>query len=607
MVTTLELLSPAGTAEIGMAAIDHGADAVYVGAPQFSSRADAGVSIADMARLIGHAHFYYAKVYVALNTILTDREIPRALDMIRKIYESGADGLIIQDAGLLELDLPPIPLIASTQMHNDTPEKIRFLEQTGFQRVILAIELSLSEIAAIRRQAKKIELEAFVHGALCVSYSGQCYMSQAVAGRSGNRGVCAQPCRSHYTLTDGDGNTILKNKYLLSLKDLNLLNRLPDLIAAGVTSFKIEGRYKGMEYVKNVTAAYRQAIDEFISGHSGYKRGSSGVSELTFTPDVSRTFNRDYTQYFISGERGKIASIDTQKSIGQSLGKITAVGKNYFQIARRDLQNGDGLCFFDAQNRLAGFRVNKVDKGKIYPNSMKGLKTGTFLYRNYDIALTRLLKKSSASRRVSVEMDFIQQDTFIRLTATDEDGNTAEVIKNVFSEPSRNRDLAREQIEKHLTQTGNTPFRITRLTIQPAEPGFMPAGLLNGIRRDVLDNLTVVRRTAYSPQRTTFQPNETPYPEKKLDFRANVYNALARKFYERHGATVEEPAFESLSDIRGKTVMTTRYCIRYQLDLCPKMRHPNRSVKEPLILKDAHHTYRLECNCKSCKMFLVIE
>lgn len=607
MVRSLELLAPAGTAHIGITAIDHGADAIYVGAPQFSARADAGVSLADIARLIEHAHFYSARVYVALNTILTDREISRALDMIRTIYDLGADGLIIQDTGLLELDLPPIPLIASTQMHNDTPEKIRFLEKVGFQRVILARELSLSEIAAIRQQAKQIELEAFVHGALCVSYSGQCYMSQAVAGRSGNRGVCAQPCRSHYTLTDGDGNTIAKNKYLLSLKDLNLLDRLPELVAAGVTSFKIEGRYKNMDYVKNVTAAYRQAIDAFISAHSGYRRSSSGVSELTFTPDVNRTFNRGYSPYFMSGEREKIASIDTQKSIGQSLGKITAVGKNYFQIARGELQNGDGLCFFDAQNHLAGFRVNKVDQGKIYPNSMKSLKTGTILYRNHDIALTRLLKKSSATRRINVEMNFTQQDTFIRLTAKDEDGRTAEVIKNFLFEPSRNHALAKEQIEKHLTTTGNTHFRVTRLTIQPDKPGFLPVSLLNGVRRDVLEKLALARRTAYLPRRTAFKPNDTPYPEKKLDFRANVYNAHARKFYERHGASVEQPAFEFLSDVRGKTVMTTRYCIRYQLDLCPGMQHPNQSIKDPLKLKDAHHTYRLDFDCKHCKMFLVIE
>ncbi|MEN6638748.1 MAG: peptidase U32 family protein, partial [Smithella sp.] len=323
MPTLLELLSPAGDADIGIAAIDHGADAVYIGAPKFSARAAAGVGVADILRLIQHAHLYYAKVYVALNTILTDRELAESLDIIREIYELGADGLIIQDVGLLELDLPPIPLIASTQMHNSTAQKVRFLEAVGFQRVSLARELSLTEIADIRQNTSRIELEVFVHGALCVSYSGQCYMSQAVAGRSGNRGVCAQPCRSHYTLTDGDGNIILQNKFLLSLKDMNRMNAIPDLIAAGVTSFKIEGRYKGIEYVKNVTAAYRQAIDRFISGHPGYRKSSSGVSTFTFSPEPDRTFNRGYTQYFLSGGKEKVASPDTQKSIGQPVGEIT--------------------------------------------------------------------------------------------------------------------------------------------------------------------------------------------------------------------------------------------------------------------------------------------
>ena len=305
---------------------------------------------------------------MALNTILTDRELPEALEIIREVFQLGADGLILQDPGLLELDLPPIPLIASTQMHNDTLEKVQFLEAVGFKRVILARELSLEEIAAIR-QKTRVELEFFVHGALCVSYSGQCYMSQAATGRSGNRGVCAQPCRSRYTLTDADGNVIRQRKFLLSLKDLNLMNAIPDLVAAGVTSFKIEGRYKGIDYVKNVTAAYRQAIDRFISGHPDYRRSSSGVSTFAFSPDPDRTFNRGYTQYFISGRREKVASIDTQKSIGQYVGVITGMGKDYFRMNRHDLQNGDGLCFFTKQNDLAGFRVDRVEKEKIYPNS----------------------------------------------------------------------------------------------------------------------------------------------------------------------------------------------------------------------------------------------
>ncbi len=607
MVTSLELLSPAGNVDIGIAAIDHGADAVYIGAPKFSARADAGVSVADIARLIRHAHQYWAKVYVALNTILTDGELAESFDIIKELYQLGADALIIQDVGLLELPLPPIPLIASTQMHNNTAPKVKFLEAVGFKRVILARELSLEEIADIRRQTSIIELEAFVHGALCVSYSGQCYLSQAVAGRSGNRGVCAQPCRSHYTLMDDDGNVIQKNKYLLSLKDLNLMNRIPELIAAGVTSFKIEGRYKGIEYVKNVTAAYRQAIDRFISGHADYRKCSSGGSALTFTPDPDRTFNRGYTQYFIAGLVDKVASIDTQKAIGQYLGEISEVGKDFFRIARNDLQNGDGLCFFTKKNDLAGFRVDRVNKEKIYPNTMNGLETGTRLYRNHDMALTRILKKSSGVRRIAVEMDFAQEDNLIRLTARDEDGNEAMTVKDILFEPARDAERAREQIEKHLTSTGSTPYQVARLTIQPQARGFLPASLLNGIRRDALAALTQIRLEAYPRPNIEFTPNDAPYPGKKLDFHANVFNALARQFYERHGAAVTEAAFEALADTTGKPLMTTRYCIRHQLDLCPKAQRSGQKIKEPLRLRDAHHTYRLEFDCRQCRMFLIME
>ena len=607
MPTALELLSPAGNADIGIAAIDHGADAVYIGAPKFSARADAGVSVADINRLIRYAHQYWAKVYVALNTIMTDREIAESLDIIWELYRLGADALIIQDVGLLELALPPIPIIASTQMHNNTPEKVRFLEGVGFKRVILARELTLSAIADIRRQTSIIELEAFVHGALCVSYSGQCSMSQAVAGRSGNRGVCAQPCRSHYNLIDGDGKVIQKNKYLLSLKDLNLMNRIPELIAAGVTSFKIEGRYKGIEYVKNVTAAYREAIDRFISGNSDYRKCSSGVSAFSFTPDPDRTFNRGYTQYFIASLGDKVASIDTQKAIGQYLGEISGVGKDYFLIARHDLQNGDGLCFFTKKNDLAGFRVDRVDKDKIYPNSMNGLSTGTRLYRNHDMAFTKILKKSSGVRRIAVEMDFAQEATLIRLTVRDEDGNGAKVVKEVLFEPPHDQARSRQQIEKHLTSTGNTPYHVTGLTIQTKQPGFLPTSVLNGIRRDVLEALTQIRLEKYPRQSITFKLNDAPYPEKKLDFHANVFNALARQFYERHGADVTEQAFESLSETTEKPLMTTRYCIRHQLDLCPKMQPSGHKIKDPLRLRDAHHTYRLEFDCEQCRMFVIME
>jgi 23S rRNA 5-hydroxycytidine C2501 synthase len=606
MVTSLELLAPAGNAEIGIAAIDHGADAVYIGAPKFSARADAGVGLTDIARLVQYAHLYYAKVYVALNTILTDQEIPESLEIIREVFQSGADGLILQDVGLLELDLPPIPLIASTQMHNNTLEKVQFLEAVGFKRVILARELSLDEIATIR-QKTRIELESFVYGALCVSYSGQCYMSQAATGRSGNRGVCAQPCRSRYTLTDAENHIIRRDKFLLSLKDLNLINTIPDLVASGVTSFKIEGRYKGIDYAKNVTAAFRQAIDRFISTHPDYYRGSSGISGLTFSPDPSRTFNRGHTQYFISAGKEKIASIDTQKSIGQYMGTITGMGKDFFRMRNNDLQNGDGLCFFTTQNELAGFRVDRIDKDKIYANNMKGLEIGTPLYRNHDMAFNHILKKSSAHRRISVKMDFIQENTLIRLNVRDEDGMQAEAIREVSFEFPRDPSRAREQIETHLSSTGNTPYQVARLTIRPQQPGYISISILNGIRRDVLEKLTQIRLEKYPRQTIQLIPNNIPYPVKTLDYHANVLNDHARRFYARHGAEIIEPGFEALSNTTGKTVMTTRYCIRHQLDLCPRHSQSSQSPREPLWISDNHHTYRLEFDCQQCQMFVMLE
>ena len=606
MTISLELLAPAGNADIGIAAIDHGADAVYIGAPKFSARAGAGESLNELTRLIRYAHLYDARVYVALNTLLTDAEIIEAIDIINNVYQMGADGLIIQDVGLLELNLPPIPLIASTQMHNHTVDKVRFLEEVGFQRVILARELSLDEISEIRRQTSRIELEAFVHGSLCVSYSGQCYISQAVTGRSGNRGVCAQPCRSRYTLSDGDGKAILKDKYLLSLKDLNLTDKIPDLIAAGVTSFKIEGRYKGMDYVKNITALYRQILNQFLQAHPGYRKNSSGEIFPKFSPDPDRTFNRGWTQYFISGKKEKVASLHTQKSIGQYLGKITGTGRDFFSINRTDLANGDGLCFFTKKNDLSGFRVERVVKENIYPSRMMGLKAGVSLYRNSDMAFYKILYNSKNIRKLSIKLDFGYKDGAIHLAAEDENGNQAEAFRKVLLEPARNPILAREQLEKHLTGTGNTPYRVTELTIS-CDPGFLPASLVNGLRREVLDTLTDIRQKRHLIQRIPFLKTQFPYPDKKLDFRANVLNTQAQKFYERHGASLVEPAFETLCNISGKTVMTTRYCIRYQLDLCPKEYRSRKAVQEPLHLHDAHHTYRLEFDCQKCNMLVILE
>jgi len=603
MKVSLELLAPAGNADIGIAAIDHGADAVYVGAPRFSARANAGVETGEIERLIRHAHLYYARVYVALNTILADDEIPEALDVIREIYDLGADGLIIQDPGLLELDLPPIPLIASTQMHNDTPEKVRFLENVGFKRVILARELSLEEIAAIR-QTTRIELEFFIHGALCVSYSGQCYMSQAVTGRSGNRGVCAQPCRSRYTLTDGDGNRILTDKFLLSLKDLNLMNDIPDLVAAGITSFKIEGRYKEIDYVKNVTAAYSRTLDDFIRSHPNYRRLSSGRSEPKFIPDPMKAFNRGFTRYFISGGSEKIASMDTPKSIGQTVGTVTGLGKGFFKTDCTDLKNGDGLCFFTKEKELSGFRIERVENSKVFPNTMKDLAKGVLLYRNHDIALIRLLNKISSRRQINVEMDFNCVGDSVCLSARDEDGNRAESILTLAFEEPRDQSLAREQMEKHLSSTGNTPFKVIKINIS-GRIGFYTISFLNRIKRNVLTDLARIRLEKYPRETSALNPNSIPYPEKQLDYHANVLNEHARHFYKRHGAEVIEPAFEILSEKTGKEVMRTRYCLQHELDACPKSSRSRRRLKEPLQISDGHHAYLLKFDCEACQMSLI--
>jgi 23S rRNA 5-hydroxycytidine C2501 synthase len=631
-VTYLELLAPAGNTDIGKAAIDHGADAVYIGAPRFGARADAGANLNDIAHLIEYAHIYYAKVYVALNTILNDSEISEAEHIIHEVYQAGADGLIIQDVGILELDLPPIPLIASTQMHNSTLEKIQFLEAVGFKRVILPREISLPDISALHEKTH-IELEAFVHGALCVSYSGQCYMSQAACGRSGNRGVCAQPCRFAYSLTDCDGKSIKQGKYLLSLKDLNLLKAIPDLVKAGVTSFKIEGRYKALDYVKNITAAYRQTIDRLIDKRSDLGRSSSGMSTFSFTPDPTKTFNRGYTQYFVYGKSGKVGSVDTQKSIGRLVGTVASVGKDFFRVNRakanpesealwtphaegatrtpsnehHDLINGDGLCFFTKKGDLAGFRVDKVDQEKIFPNSLRGLESGLALYRNHDMAFSRILNKPSATRQIDVEMDFFQEDAMMRLVVRDQDDIQVEIAKPAPWEQSMNQDHAHQQIETHLRRSGNTPYKVVRLTIHTSEPGFLPAATLNAIRRDALEKLTVKRVEKYARHTVPLVPNSTPYPETEIDFHGNVLNSLARKFYERHGARVVQPAFETLDDPTEKTVMTTRYCIKHQLDLCPMVGRSARTYKEPLKISDGKHRYRLKFDCQKCRMQVIFE
>ncbi|MBN1397986.1 MAG: U32 family peptidase [Bacteroidetes bacterium] len=599
----IELLAPAKDLETGIAAVNYGADAVYIGAPKYSARAAAGNSIINIEKLIQYAHRYRVKVYAALNTILFDDELREAEEMIRSLYESGADALIIQDMGILELDIPPIPLFASTQVHNYSLEKIQFLEKTGFQRVILARELSLKQIKDIRRNTS-IDLEFFIHGALCVNFSGRCYLSRATQGRSANRGVCAQPCRLPYALIDKQGNILAKDKYLLSLKDINLSDYLRDLIDAGVYSFKIEGRLKDENYVKNVTAFYRKRIDEIIEKDSSLIKASSGRTIISFQPDPSKTFNRGFTQYFFKNRDKNILSSLTPKSTGACLGKVEKAGRNYFILETSEmLHSGDGICFFNDKEALCGTNVNKVDGNRIYLSENKGIKEGMMIYRNYDYRFAKMLRENKTRRIISVNMQFEEIENGFKLYIKDEDGIEASVENEIEKEPAKNRTAAEETVRNQLMKMGDTIFAVKELKIVWNRPYFIPVSVCNKIRRETILRLEEERKKKYQRQSMIITPNNVPYPEKKLDSSSNVSNKMSEAFYRRHGVSDIEIAYDLKPDKRVP-IMTMKHCLRYQFDLCPGRSNTDADI---LYLLNANNKLRLEFDCKNCLMKLFIE
>ena len=600
----IELLAPARHLEAGIAAINCGADAVYIGARHFGARENAGNSVQDIACLAQYAHKYWARVYVTLNTLLYDHEFSEALALITQLYEAGIDGLIIQDMGLLECDLPPLPLIASTQMHNATPQKVAFLEQVGIQRVILARELNLDQIREIRRQTSTIELECFVHGALCVCYSGQCYLSYAIGGRSGNRGQCAQPCRKKYTLKDSAGKILSQPRYLLSLKDMHRADYLRELIEVGVTSFKIEGRLKDVVYVKNIVSYYRQRLDAVLAD-GGWQKSSSGTSHINFTPDPVKTFNRGYTSYFLTGQRDEpVASIDTPKSIGEKIGQVVLVNKRSFTLdTPAVLHNGDGICFFDARQELQGTQVNSAQAEKIFPANIEGIARGTVIYRNYDHEFTTQLSNSRSERKIGVRLTFRATPHGFLLSANDEDGNQAGHELVCEKVPARNKEQAMNSLHRQLTKFGATEFICTNLEIELQEPYFLPVAQLNALRRAVLGKLTIVR-VQYRPRiQGSILKNSVPYPEKALSYLGNVLNQQAEAFYRRHGVTRIDPAAESGVDLHGQKVMTIKYCLRQQPGLCSQNPNISNDFSEPLYLVDEHgQEYQLRFDCVTCHM-----
>ena len=597
----IELLAPAKNLECGIAAIDHGADAVYIGAPKFGARAAAVNSLEDIAALVEYAHLYNARIYVTVNTILKDEELQETEKMIWALFRAGVDALIVQDMGITGLNLPPIPLHASTQMDNRTVEKVRFLADAGFRQVVLARELSLREISKIHEACPDVPLEIFVHGALCVSYSGQCYVSQACFGRSANRGECAQFCRLPFSLVDAEGRVIVKDKHLLSLKDLNQSDELEALLDAGASSFKIEGRLKDVSYVKNVTAAYRRKLDAIFARRKEYARASSGSCRYAFNPQLDKSFSRGFTHYYLHGRTKDVFSFDTPKSLGEEMGTMKEARGNYLTVAGlKSFNNGDGVCYIDEQGRLQGFRINRVEGNKLYPQEMPRIKPRTVLYRNFDQEFEKILVRKSSERRIAVSVRLTDTPFGFALTLTDEDDNSVTLSLAREKEPARTPQ--EENLKTQLAKFGNTPFEAVRIDIDFAGNWFLPASVLADFRRQAVEKLISARRINYRRELFVLKPTAHAFPQSTLTYLGNVMNAQAVSFYDGHGVASIAPAFER-APAEKAVLMFCKHCLRYSMGWCPVHQRERSPYREPYYLVSTDgKRFRLEFDCKNCQM-----
>lgn len=597
----IELLAPAKNLECGMEAINHGADAVYIGAPRFGARAAAGNSLEDIEALVRYAHLYRVRIYVTVNTILKEEELADTEKMIWDLYRVGVDALIVQDMGITRLNLPPIPLHASTQMDNRTPQKVKFLAEAGFRQVVLARELTLDEIAKIHAACPDTPLEVFVHGALCVSYSGQCYVSQACFGRSANRGECAQFCRLSFDMVDADGKTIARGKHLLSLKDMNQSDNLEALLDAGASSLKIEGRLKDVAYVKNVTAYYRQKLDAILKRRKEYVRASSGTVRLAFRPQLDKSFSRGFTDYFLHGRTPDIFSFHTPKSLGEEMGVVKEVRGNYFTVAGvKPFSNGDGLCYLDEQGKLHGFRVNRVENNKLYPQEMPRLRPKTKIYRNFDQEFERVMQKKSAERKMAVSMLFEENNFGFTLTLTDEDDNCISVT--LPAEKTLARTPQAENLKNQLGKLGNTPFELEKLDISLSADWFVPSSALADLRRNAVEKLLEARCINYPQERVRFLKTTHAFIVGDLTYLGNVMNTKAQAFYHDHGVKRIEPAFEK-EPRTDAVLMFCKHCLRYSMGWCPVHHKVKSPYKEPYYLVSTDgRRFRLDFDCKVCQM-----
>ena len=549
----IELLAPAKNLECGIEAINHGADAVYIGAPKFGARAAAVNSLEDIEALVKHAHLYNARIYVTVNTILKEEELQETEEMIHALYRIGVDALIVQDMGITQLNLPPIPLHASTQMDNRTPEKVKFLKEAGFRQVVLARELSLREIKKIHDTCPEVPLEVFVHGALCVSYSGQCY------------------------------------------------DELEQLLDAGASSFKIEGRLKDVSYVKNVTATYRQKLDAIFARRQEYVRASSGTCRFDFRPQLDKSFSRGFTHYFLHGRDKEIFSFDTPKSLGEEMGTMKEARGNYLTVAGlKSFNNGDGVCYIDEQGRLQGFRINRVDGNKLYPQEMPQIKPRTRLYRNFDQEFERILSRKSAERKLSVSILLADNNFGFSLTLTDEDDNSV-----TLSLP-REKELARtpqtDHLRTQLAKLGNTPFEAEKIEISFADNWFLPSSVLADFRRQAVEKLIAARRINYHQERAVWKPTNHAFPQTALTYLGNVMNTRAASFYQEHGVQQIAGAYEK-ERVEDAVLMFCKHCLRYSMGWCPIHQRVRSPYREPYFLvSNDGKRFRLEFDCKNCQM-----
>lgn len=608
----LELLAPAKNADFGIEAINHGADAVYIGGPAYGARAKAPNTVDDIARLVEHAHRFNAEVFVTLNTIFHDNELEGAHEIVCQLYDAGVDALIVQDMGLMEMDLPPIQLHASTQTDIRTVEKAKFLDQVGFSQIVLARELDLKTIQQIA-DGTTCNLEFFVHGALCVAFSGQCFISHAHTGRSANRGECSQECRLPYRLEDSQGRVIGNDKHYLSMKDNDQSANLRALIGAGISSFKIEGRYKDLPYVKNATAHYRQLLDGILLDMPEYAKTSSGITNFSFAPQPEKTFNRSATDYFVNGRQADIGAFDTPKFSGEEVGKVAKVAKDSFEVdSHIELHNGDGLCFFDVHKELVGMRINTVEGKRLTPNEMpEDMRRGMTLYRNRDHAFMRLLEKDSAVRKIPVNMHFYETPDGFALSVTDSDGLSATALCELEKQAAQQAEKAEASLRENLAKLGNTDFVVNAIALNLSQAWFVPASSINALRRDAIEQLTEVRIASYQRPEKRMPANPPAiYPEDTLSYLANVYNKKARAFYEKHGVKMIAAAYEANQELDEVPLMITKHCLRFSHGMCPKEAKGVIGVQgtvtaEPMTLINGNDRFTLKFDCKPCEMHVM--